>query len=162
VLIGHSMGGLVLKKVFYCTPTCTIIQTDISKAYILAKQQDNSQNLASRMRCTFFLATPHRGSDSASLLNNVLRSTGVLSARPYVEDLRRNSVSLQIINEEFRHYADSLSVWSFYETLKTNFGITSTLIVDKDSATLGKEPSQWSIRIRLINSKVTSTRECNY
>ncbi|KAL2041702.1 hypothetical protein N7G274_005486 [Stereocaulon virgatum] len=131
VLIGHSMGGLVIKK-----------------AYILAQQQDNCHNLASRMRCTFFLATPHRGSDSASLLNNILRSSGAMSARPYIEDLGRNSVSLQNINEEFRHYAERLNLWSFYETLKTSFGVTSALIVDKDSATLGYKHE----RVQLLNA----------
>ena len=58
--------------------------------------------------------------------------------RPYITDLGRNSLSLQIINDEFRNYADKIKLWSFYETLKTNMGMHSSLIVEKDSATLGE------------------------
>lgn len=62
-----------------------------------------------------------------------------MNTRPYVTDLARNSVSLQVINDEFRNFADDLSLWSFYETLKTSIGVGSVIIVDKDSATLGAQ-----------------------
>jgi WD40 repeat protein len=112
------MGGLVIKK-----------------AYILARQE--FQSLADRIRCLFFLATPHRGSDSASLLNNILKASGLMSPRPYITDLTRGSVSLQIINDEFRNYADQVKLWSFFETVETTIGVHSTIIVDKASAILG-------------------------
>ncbi|KAI3341086.1 hypothetical protein F4824DRAFT_363930 [Ustulina deusta] len=57
LLIGHSMGGLVIKK-----------------AYILAQQDPTDHFLANRIHGMFFLATPHRGSDSAKLLNKILRA----------------------------------------------------------------------------------------
>lgn len=86
----------------------------------------------------FFLATPHRGSDSAKLLNNLLRASAVLSSRSYITDLSRNSTSLQIISDEFRMFADRLQLWSFHETLKTKVSSsTSVLIVDRESAVLG-------------------------
>jgi WD40 repeat protein/pimeloyl-ACP methyl ester carboxylesterase len=118
ILIGHSMGGLVIKK-----------------AYLLAQQE--ARGIAERIKCMFFLATPHRGSDSASLLNNLLSASGVLSARQYVTDLGRNSLSLQIINDEFKKYANDVELWSFYETVKTSLGLKSAIIVERDSAVLG-------------------------
>ena len=120
ILVGHSMGGLVSKK-----------------AYILARQDAAFQELARRFYGILFLATPHRGSNSAQLLSNVLRATMLLSSKPYIGDLERGSEMLQSINNEFRQYSDDLQLRSFYETLKTAIGIKSVLIVDKESATLG-------------------------
>ncbi|KAM7190687.1 Alpha/Beta hydrolase fold [Rhypophila sp. PSN 637] len=64
ILIGHSMGGLVMKK-----------------AYILARQDDRYHEFANRIQCMFFLASPHRGSDSAKLLNSVLRVSPFLNPK---------------------------------------------------------------------------------
>ncbi|KAI0802933.1 hypothetical protein GGR55DRAFT_663555 [Xylaria sp. FL0064] len=121
LLIGHSMGGLVIKK-----------------AYILAQQELNDRSLANRIQAIFFLATPHRGSDSAKLLNNILRASTLLSSRQYISDIFRGSPSLQLINDEFRAFTGQIQLWSFYETLKTRTSATSSvLIVDRDSAVLG-------------------------
>ncbi|KAK4113314.1 hypothetical protein N656DRAFT_844254 [Canariomyces notabilis] len=120
LLIGHSMGGLVIKK-----------------AYLLAQQDDRSRDLARRIQCMFFLGTPHRGSDSAKLLNNVLRASAFLSPKAYVVDINRNSGAISVINDEFRFYSDSLHIWSFYETVKTRLGTVATMIVDRDSAIIG-------------------------
>ena len=118
VLIGHSMGGLVIKK-----------------AHILARQDAGYQRLVERFHTIFFLATPHRGSDSAKLLNTLLQITN--SSRAYVADLERGSNAIQSINDEFRNYSNDINLWSFYETQKLKMGFVSTLIVDPDSATLG-------------------------
>jgi hypothetical protein len=80
-----------------------------------------------------FLATPHRGSDSAKTLEHFLRYGMVLSSREYVSDLGRNTGAIQTINEDFRHVADYVRLFSFYETLKTG----NVMIVEKDSAILG-------------------------
>jgi len=86
----------------------------------------------------FFLATPHRGSDSAKLLSNILQASIVLSSRQYVADIFKGSFSLQIINDEFRAFTDQVQLWSFYETVKTKTGAASSmLIVERDSAVLG-------------------------
>ncbi|EOO04132.1 putative nacht and wd domain protein [Phaeoacremonium minimum UCRPA7] len=115
VAIGHSMGGLVIKK-----------------AYILAKQEAAHNTLASRIAAIYFLATPHRGADSAKTLKSLLR---VVYDRAYVGDLERNSGAIQVINDEFRHVSKPLELWSFYETQTMNlFGST---IVDPESAVLG-------------------------
>ena len=118
VLIGHSMGGLVIKK-----------------AYMFARQEAAYKALSERFHTMYFLATPHRGSDSAKLLNKILHMT--YSSRAYVADLQRGSRAVQSINDEFRNYSFDIDLWSFYETQKLKIGVISTLIVDPDSATLG-------------------------
>ncbi|GAB1314257.1 hypothetical protein MFIFM68171_04467 [Madurella fahalii] len=118
VLIGHSMGGLVIKK-----------------AYMLARQDPVHRHLAERTRAIYFLGTPHRGADSARILKNILQIAS--SAPAYVTDLVRGSGALQSINDEFRQYSGEINLWSFYETQKLSSKGFSTLIVDPESATLG-------------------------
>lgn len=116
VLVGHSMGGIVIKK-----------------ALLLAKRDPNLHGLAARFHSIFFLATPHRGADSAQLLENMMRISGTLNAKAYVGDIKPNSGAIQSINDEFRHVYQGTQLWSFFETISTSLG----LIVEKDSAVLG-------------------------
>lgn len=88
----------------------------------------------------FFLATPHRGSDSASLLANLLKLSH--GSKPYLKDLQENSPSTQSINDDFRHVSGNLRLRSFYETLPTNIGVNSVIIVDRNSAVLGYSNEQ--------------------
>lgn len=118
VLLGHSMGGLVIKK-----------------AYMLARQDAAYEILIKRFHSIYFLATPHRGSDSAKLLKDILQISN--SSRAYVADLVRGSGAIQSINDEFRKYSADIGLWSFYETQKVSLGGFNALIVDPDSATLG-------------------------
>lgn len=118
VLIGHSMGGLVIKK-----------------AYVLARQGGAYESLAQRIRSIFFIATPHRGSDSAKLLNNLLQAASM--SRAYVADLERGSSAIQAINDEFRNYSQGVELRSFYETQKLKLGMVNMLVVDPESAVLG-------------------------
>ncbi|BCS04131.1 NACHT and WD domain protein [Aspergillus luchuensis] len=123
VFLGHSMGGLVIKK-----------------AYLLASQDAFFEGLVKRFHAIYFFATPHRGSDSAKLLENILQIT--YSSRAYVSDLKRGSSTLQSINEEFRKHSGKMELWSFYETQKLTIGLFSILIVDPNSATLGYREEQ--------------------
>lgn len=123
MFIGHSMGGLVIKK-----------------AYLLACNDSVYEKLTTRFRAIFFFATPHRGSDSAKVLHNILKIA--FSSRDYVSDLKRGSRILQSINEDFRKYSDKVELCSFYETQKLAIGPFGTLIVDPDSATLGYREEQ--------------------
>ncbi|KAH8879232.1 hypothetical protein GQ53DRAFT_800306 [Thozetella sp. PMI_491] len=118
ILVGHSMGGCVAKK-----------------AYILARQDQTCRDLASRMHSIFFLGTPHRGSDMASILENMLVVTW--GRKPFVTDLTPNSSAMEQINDEFRHVAPDLRLWSFYETLPISAGMVNRIIVERSSATLG-------------------------
>ncbi|KAL9603530.1 MAG: hypothetical protein Q9179_002147, partial [Wetmoreana sp. 5 TL-2023] len=131
VLVGHSMGGLVIKK-----------------AYILAKHDPIYRDLAPRFHTIYFLATPHRGADSAQLLNRMMKVTMTHNAKNYINDLIPNSGAIQAINDDFRHIFQNLQLWSFYETVKTNLGVSQALIVEKDSAILGL-PEE---RVQLLNA----------
>lgn len=121
IFIAHSMGGLVVKK-----------------AYVLGKHEGQYAHIISKIHGIMFLATPHRGAQYAKILNNIL-STAPLGAPPkaYIEDLDTHSRILQDINEQFRASCADLSLVSFFETLKTSFGITKSLIVEKESGVLG-------------------------
>ena len=118
ILIGHSMGGLVIKK-----------------AFILARQFQEFESIARRAKAIFFLATPHRGADLAQLLSKILQVTS--GARPFVNDLHRNSLATQSINDEFPQHCQDLQLYSFYETVPMSFAMSKSLVVDKDLATLG-------------------------
>ena len=107
----------------------------IKKAYILARQVQEFQSVAVRVRAIFFLATPHRGADLAQLLTKLFNITS--SPKPFVADLHRNSLATQSINDEFPHHCKDLQLYSFYETLPTSYGVGKGLIVDKDMAILG-------------------------
>ena len=85
-----------------------------------------------------FLATPHKGSDLAGTLNNILRASVVHGTRPYIANIERNSEALEVINDEFRHYAAHIKLCSLYETKKTKSPLGgAVVVVEKDSAVLG-------------------------
>lgn len=102
--------------------------------------------MASRFHSIYFLATPHRGSDQARTLSNILRI--VYRKKPYVNELQPSSEVLSSINDSFGHYAQSLQLWSFYETVQSSLPGSKAIIVDKVSATLGY-PHE---RIALLNA----------
>jgi pimeloyl-ACP methyl ester carboxylesterase len=112
IFVAHSMGGLVVKK-----------------AYVLGKHDKIYAELVASVHGIIFLATPHRGAQYAKMLNNIL-STAPLGAPPkaYISELDSSSSSLQDINEQFRICCESLMLTSFFETQKTNFGVTKLLV----------------------------------
>ncbi|KAI0976688.1 hypothetical protein F4678DRAFT_480197 [Xylaria arbuscula] len=116
IFVGHSMGGLVIKK-----------------AYILAHQIPEYEKLAQKIHAMFFLATPHQGAGVAQLLSRFLALAG---PRPFVDDLIPQSGMLQIINEEFPRYSDSLQLFSFFESQAMYYGIGKGLIVERHCAVM--------------------------
>jgi len=76
-----------------------------------------------------FLATPHRGTNLATILNWILTSTFLSNSKQYISDLNQNSVALQKLNDQFRHIAPKLDIVSFYETRATPVGLKSTPMV---------------------------------
>ncbi|KAK8042977.1 hypothetical protein PG994_013460 [Apiospora phragmitis] len=120
VFVGHSMGGLVIKK-----------------AFILGHQITEFNHLVERTRAIFFLATPHQGADIAVVLSRILAIMPGAGATPFVNDLFPGSPVLQAINDEFPRLCDhrtSLQVFSFFETKAMNYGIGKGLIVEKHCA----------------------------
>lgn len=102
---------------------------------MLSREDRNLRTIANRVHTIYFLATPHRGADLAKSLGNILRASGV--SKTFVTELMRSSNSISSINDSFRHSAEDLHLWSFYETFDTGLGVTKVRIVDKNSATLG-------------------------
>lgn len=101
---------------------------------MLTRQFSEFASLTQRVRSIFFLATPYRGSDLALLLTKILHMSG---ARPFIHDLHRNSLATQSINNEFPQYCQDLQLFSFYETLLTNYIVSKGLIINKDLTVLG-------------------------
>lgn len=53
------------------------------------------------------------------------------NSKQYLADLAKNSITLQKLNEQFRHIAPRLDIVSFYETLPTPIGHKNARVVSK-------------------------------
>lgn len=141
------MGGLVIKQVK--SPTRCLHKDEVlmrEQAYILACQDPVFKDLASRFHSMYFLATPHRGSDLARTLGNILKVT--YGQKQYVNELEPSSGLLLRINDSFRHHSEDLQLWSFYETVESSLIVSNALVVDKASATMAYAHE----RIALLNA----------
>ncbi|RKL12119.1 hypothetical protein BFJ70_g16308 [Fusarium oxysporum] len=143
ILLGHSMGGLVIKQ-----------------ACILSKTNQGFAQLAQRFHSFYFLGTPHRGASLAKFLGNLIRISGK-GHKPYVHGLESQSEIIRSLNDSFRvHYA-GIHLHTFYESLPTP---PVGLIVDMESATLGYAEE----RPQLLNAnhknliKFQDTSDSNY
>ncbi|KAH6622737.1 hypothetical protein F5144DRAFT_605284 [Chaetomium tenue] len=121
VLVAHSMGGLVVKK-----------------AYLLARRDPIYADIASRIHSLYFLGTPHRGADSSAFVTTLISMSIGSGSKAFVKELIPGSGTLQAINDEFRHVCNDVRLWSFFEGVPTSTGPANTMIVEKDSAIMGK------------------------
>lgn len=146
IFVAHSMGGLLAKK-----------------ACLLGQNDEHYQALVRSISAIIFLSTPHRGSNLAEVLNRVLTAS-FQSARNYIKDLNKGSTALEEINEQFRHIAPRLSIWSFYETLPTLVGPKKMMVLEKESAILGysKEVSRPLYADHHGVCKYSSPEDVNY
>ena len=119
IFVSHSMGGLLAKK-----------------ACLLGQNDEHYKALVRSISAIIFLSTPHRGSNLAEVLNRIL-IVSFQSTRKFIKELNKSSTALEEINEQFRHIAPRLSIWSFYETLPTAIGLRKMMVLQKDSAILG-------------------------
>ena len=119
IFVAHSMGGLVVKK-----------------AFLLGQNDENYREVVQSISAMMFLATPHRGTNLAELLNRVLAAS-FQSPKNFIADLSRSSPALEELNEQFRHVAPRVSIVSFYETLATTVGPKKLMVLEKDSSILG-------------------------
>ncbi|KAI9665515.1 MAG: hypothetical protein M1831_001657 [Alyxoria varia] len=112
---------------------------NIGNAYIQGQNDPKYESIIKAISAITFLATPHRGTNLAELLNRILRSTFITSSKQYISELARNSFTLQKLNEQFRHIAPRLDIVSFYENQPTSIGLKSArvMILEKDSSVLG-------------------------
>lgn len=148
IFVAHSMGGLVVKK-----------------AFILGQHDEHYRELIRAMSSIVFLSTPHRGSNLAEVLNKILSACiFTFSPKQYISELSANSPTLQEINEQFRNLAPSLSIISFFETLKTSIGPSQVMVCQRDSSILGY-PGEISKPLDADHhdvSKYTSQQDPNY
>ncbi|OBT60774.1 hypothetical protein VE03_09745 [Pseudogymnoascus sp. 23342-1-I1] len=112
-------------------------EANIGEAFLLGRNDPEYSDIISKVSSILFLATPHRGSNLAELLNKILQVSFRHTPKQYITDLNRNSPALESMNDEFRHVARALKIVSFYETLPTSIGMKKMIIVAKDSAVLG-------------------------
>lgn len=148
IVVAHSMGGLVFKK-----------------AFIHGHMNDEFRGIVSSIKAVLFLATPHRGTDLAETLNKILTSSVFgHSPKDYVSELASRSPTIDELNESFRHHASKLQIFSFYETLSTNVGPMSFMILEKQSSILGypNETSQPLIANHHDVCKFDSVDDPNY
>lgn len=103
--------------------------TSSSKAYMQGQNDPLYESIIKAISAITFLATPHRGTTLAQTLNLILDSLMITNAKQYITDLTKNSLTLQKLNEQFRHIAPRLDIVSFYETLPTTIGMKRISVV---------------------------------
>ena len=67
--------------------------------------------------------------------------------------MRVKGLTSQAINDEFRHVSNDVRLWSFFEGVPTSTGPTNTIIVEKESAVMGKLLSGYISVAVLINTQ---------
>lgn len=128
LLIGHSMGGLVIKTLIHHGRT---------------KGVPRYESVVKRIRGVSFIATPHNGSQLATLAKYV---AFVLRTNPQVGNMQTHDAHLRSLNQQFLAYFNAkdtfVAVRTFAETrgvligkklLGWNVGGTK-LVVDPDSS----------------------------
>ena len=122
IMVGHSLGGLVIKQ-------------------ILRKVQDRKviqkwEKLGASTKVVIFLGTPHRGAKLATILARLGQYFG-MSPAPTIDDLRRHSELLVDLNDWYGANAHEMGIEThcFYETVGTHgmFLPRGVVIVDKGS-----------------------------
>ncbi len=89
----------------------------------MGQNDSDYKQIISSVKSIIFLSSPHRGTNLVDILNRIL-SVSIFNHSPkeYLSELSRNSPALEELNEQFRHVASSLEIFSFYETLETPIG----------------------------------------
>ena len=109
----------------------------VKKAYLLGQYDPEYKHFTKSIASIIFLSTPHRGANLAAVLHNILEVT--FASKQYVTDLKGYSSMLEALNEEFRHIAPKLQIFSFYETMETAISRTliKKMVLNKESSVLG-------------------------
>ncbi|KAL2164751.1 hypothetical protein VTH06DRAFT_46 [Thermothelomyces fergusii] len=110
------MGGLVVRQ-----------------AYLIARREAAFKSIAERVRCMFFLGTPHQGAAIAQVL---ARYSAMIGARPFVHDLFPQSDVIRALGEDFPKESRDLRLFSFCESRPMRVGFRKMLIVEKASAVM--------------------------
>ena len=78
-------------------------------------------DILDRVCSIVFLATPHRGSSMAEILNRFLLAS-FQSSKRYISDLQKSSDRIREINDQFRLHAPRIQIVSFFETQPCKIG----------------------------------------
>ena len=129
ILVGHSMGGLVIK---------TLIQSGLGKGV------ERHQNIVGQIRGVVFVGTPHNGSQLATLAKYF---SVVLRTNAQVKNMQKHDAHLRSLSQQFLGYCSNqpkgkVSVLTFAETQgvplgKRLFGLLApptVTVVDPDSS----------------------------
>ncbi len=68
----------------------------MNQAYLLARHQSAFSDVAARIHTMYFLATPHRGSNSAAYLKAYLALSFPTGAKAYVKELLPDSDTVMV------------------------------------------------------------------
>ena len=135
------------------------------QAYILGQNSGDYMDMVSSTKAVLFLATPHRGTHLAELLNRILSASMFNhSPKQYVSELSKTSPALEDLNEQFRHIASKLQIISFFETLPTSIGPKKIMVLEKNSSILGY-PTEMSKSLNADHHNVCkyeNTQDPNY
>lgn len=109
IFICHSLGGIIIKK-----------------ALILAHERSSDpdyKDILDNTKAIAFLGVPYKGSDSAwwaTFAANALKgaSIGTFTNTALVADLKRDSITLTNISQQFVDRAKNLTLYTFFETQK--------------------------------------------
>ena len=126
-LLGHSMGGLLIKNMLQIADTVSRSSFD---------DGDAARSFLQRIDRIAFIATPHSGSDAATWLDRLR-----ILLRPSIAAtcLVRNDGSLRALNEWYRAWASDRSI--AHMVLAESKPTYSILIVPPDSANPGLQIS---------------------
>ena len=131
VLVGHSLGGLVIKQAL-------IYSSEIREPKI-----EYLRSIFVSTYSVLFFGTPHTGSNIAdwgfrlaSICRAVLPSHLVDTQPQLVNDLMSGNETLKSIDRQFIQIASRFYVCSFHEGKPTNLNGISQYIVDEESASL--------------------------
>ncbi|OAR03064.1 hypothetical protein LLEC1_04718, partial [Akanthomyces lecanii] len=107
------------------------------QAYMYGQTDPDFEHIVRAIAAITFLATPHRGTNFAQILNRILQS-GSLS-KAYITELSGNAHGLKNLNDSFRNVVSRLDIASFYETHPTSIGFKKArvLVLEKESSVLG-------------------------
>ena len=90
------------------------------QAYLRGLNDNSYDNIIPQVRAVVFLSTPHRGSELANTLDKILSiSLTSHTRKAYIQELARTSATIEDLNEDFRHHAKNLQIYSFYELRST-------------------------------------------
>ena len=107
-----------------------------TQAVLHERKEDGKElnDIAKRIRTLFFFATPHQNADSSELHKKII----LCLAPPQFANASRELGQLQEINKDFADLQNEIRLHSFYESLATQMGEFSGLVLEQAYATIGK------------------------